>query len=198
MKLKWSRRQGREWAIQMLTAADLNPPDDDLSFRIKFWQQIQTIEPDEGGSGGVDVRDKPRKFTEERYMGVMNNIDLIDSQMAPLMEGWEMSRLNPVERAAIRMACWELYFTDIPVAVIINEAVDLVNWYASPKGRLFVNSVLDKYAKSPATIKVRAQRAKEKAEEEARQAAENAAAAAANAAATTPATATEVTEESAT
>lgn len=150
-----TRRQGREWAIQMLTAADLNPPDDDAAFCEGFWQQIQTMDRDEGGSGGEDIREKMRTFAEERYHGVKAHLAEIDAMMAPLMEGWEMYRLNPVERAAIRLACWELYCTDIPVPVVINEAVDLVNWYASPKARYFVNSVLDKFAKSEATVKAR-------------------------------------------
>lgn len=163
-----SRRQGREWAIQMLTAADLNPPEDDVVFRIRFWQQVQSLERDEGGTGGEDIRGKMRTFAEDRYRGVMEHISEIDSRMAPLMEGWEMHRLNPVERAAIRLACWELYYTDIPVPVVINEAVDLVNWYATPKARFFVNSVLDKFAKSESTVKAREARAKAKAEEEER------------------------------
>lgn len=140
----------------------MNPPDDDAAFRENFWQQIQSMEPDEGGSGGENIREKMRAFAEVRYHGVMENLAEIDGMIAPLMEGWEMHRLNPVERAAIRLACWELYYTDIPVPVVINEAVDLVNWYASPKARFFVNSVLDKFAKSEATVRSREAIAKAK------------------------------------
>ena len=35
-----TRRQAREWAIQMLTAADLNPPDDIPAFLAAFWEEL--------------------------------------------------------------------------------------------------------------------------------------------------------------
>ena len=37
--------------------------------------------------------------------------------------------------------------TDVPKAVVINEAIDLANWFSSPKSRTLVNGVLDKYGK---------------------------------------------------
>ena len=72
----------------------------------------------------------------------------IDAALAPLMENWDISRLGTVERAVLRLGAWELRSTDIPRGVVINEAVDLVNWFSSPRSRSLVNGVLDKYAKS--------------------------------------------------
>jgi transcription termination factor NusB len=46
------------------------------------------------------------------------------------------------------MGIWELKESDVPAAVAINEAVDLVNWFSTPKSRMLVNGVLDRYAKS--------------------------------------------------
>ena len=31
--------------------------------------------------------------------------------------------------------------------VVINEAIDLANWFSSPKSRAIINGVLDKFAK---------------------------------------------------
>lgn len=142
-----TRRQAREWAIQMLTAADLNPPDDMLVFMLAFWKQIKSLDVEDGGSDGEDVRGKLRAFTEDRVKGVLENRDAIDSALQPFLENWEITRLGTVERAVLRMGAWELQNTDIPVPVVINEAVDLVNWYSSPKARALVNSTLDRFAK---------------------------------------------------
>ena len=166
--MKATRRQAREWAVQMLTAADMNPPEDILEFRINFWRQIKSLDDSEGGSKGKAVRGGLKDFTEDRFLGVMKDKDAIDAAITPFMEGWDLVRLGSVERAVLRMAVWELRETGIPSAIIINEAVDLINWYASPKGRLLINSVLDRYAKS-----IEGERAGRVAEEEERRSEEH-------------------------
>ena len=88
-----------------------------------------------------------RKFADERVLGVLGGLAEIDAALAPLLENWDLSRLGTVERAVLRLGAWELKNTDIPRGVVINEAVDLVNWFSSPKSRTLVNAVLDKLAK---------------------------------------------------
>ncbi len=132
----------------MLTAADLNPPDDLQEFLQAFWRQAKSLDVEDGGSGGEAVRGKLRTFAEERVTGVMEGRDAIDAALQPLLGNWEIYRLGTVERAVLRMGAWELQNTDIPVPVVINEAVDLVNWYSSPKARAIVNSTLDRFAKT--------------------------------------------------
>lgn len=140
-----TRRQAREWAIQMLTAADLNPPDDKVQFCIDFWNELALLDEDEGR---VEVKGKLKDFAEERVLGVLDNLAEIDSVIEPLLENWDMYRLGTVERAVIRMGIWELKYSDVPAPVVINEAVDLTNWFSTPKSRTIVNGVLDKFAKS--------------------------------------------------
>jgi transcription termination factor NusB len=38
-------------------------------------------------------------------------------------------------------------WSDVPKPVVINEAVDLVNWFSSPRSRTLVNGVLDRLGK---------------------------------------------------
>ena len=140
-----TRRQAREWAIQMLTAADLNPPDDKVQFCIDFWNELALLDEDEGR---VEVKGKLKDFAEERVLGVLDNLAEIDSIIEPLLENWDMYRLGTVERSVIRMGIWEIKYSDVPAPVVINEAVDLTNWFSTPKSRTIVNGVLDKFAKS--------------------------------------------------
>lgn len=142
-----TRRQAREWAIQMLAAADLNPPADVAEFIESFWAQLRTLDEEDGGNGGEPVRGKMRAFAEERVTGVLGERVAIDAKLDGLLDGWDVHRLGTVERAVLRMGVWELDATDVPRAVVINEAIDLVNWFATPKARTLVNGVLDRYAK---------------------------------------------------
>ena len=141
-----SRRQAREWVVQMLCAADLNPPDDIRGFVDAHWQQFPTLEDKEGGAG--KARGKLKDFAEERVFGVLGSTDDIDGVLVPLLENWDLYRLGTVERAVLRLGLWEMMHSDVPKPVVINEAVDIVNWFSSPKSRTLVNGVLDRYAKS--------------------------------------------------
>ena len=149
-----TRRQAREWAIQMLTSADLNPPtsgdgkisDDLTAFMEAFWTQVTSIDPAEGLIEKIPNRYKV--FAEERVAGVLHNLDAIDDVLVPLLNNWDLYRLGTVERAVLRMGVWEMMNTDVPHAVVINEAIDIVNWFSAPVARKIVNGVLDKYAKS--------------------------------------------------
>ena len=140
-----TRRMAREWAIQMLTAADLNPPDDIQAFMDDFWNQIVDLADEDGGP--VAAKGKLKAFAEERVVGVLGALKELDGILVPLLEHWDLYRLGTVERAVLRMGIWEMQNTDVPKPVCINEAVDLVNWFSSPKSRTLVNAVLDKCAK---------------------------------------------------
>lgn len=142
-----TRRTAREWAIQMLTAADLNPPADIPTFISDFWNQISDLESDEGGE--VKPSKGLRNFAEERVQGVLGELKEIDEILVKLLDNWDLYRLGTIERTVLRLGIWELKekSKEIPTAVVINEAIDLSNWFSSPKSRSLINGVLDKYAK---------------------------------------------------
>ena len=142
------RRTAREWAIQLLTAADLNPPDDLQAFLDAAWAQLGELGEDEGG--GTPAKGKLKAFAEERVTGVLTGMKEIDATLVGLLDHWDLYRLGTVERAVLRMGVWELKNTDIPPAVVINEAIDLSNWFSTPRSRKLINGVLDKYAKGEA------------------------------------------------
>ena len=121
-----TRRQAREWAIQMLTAADLNPPDD---------------------VGQFSPKGEMKDFAEARVVGVLANQKEIDEILVPLLAKWDLYRLGTIERAVLRMGVWEMKWSDVPKPVVINEAIDLANWFSTPKSRTLINAVLDKYGK---------------------------------------------------
>ena len=141
-----TRRQAREWAIQMLTAADLTPPDDVPSFMAAFWNQVSDLDSEDGGP--QEARGKLKAFAEERVAGVLGRLDELDAKISSLLVGWTLDRLGTVERAVLRLGIWEMASTDVPKPVVINECIDLANWFSSPKTRSIVNGVLDRYAKS--------------------------------------------------
>ena len=140
-----TRRTAREWAIQMLTAADLNPPDDVQAFMNGYWDQISDLDEEDGGP--TKAKGKLKAFAEERVAGVLGSLKELDEILTPLLDNWDLFRLGTVERMVLRMGIWEMKNSDVPKPVVINEAIDLANWFSSPKSRSLVNGVLDKFAK---------------------------------------------------
>jgi N utilization substance protein B len=67
----------------------------------------------------------------------------IDSVLGPHVTGWSLERLGVLERAILRVATYELLMeTEVPVAVVINEAVNLAKRFCSGEAAALVNAVL--------------------------------------------------------
>lgn len=130
----------------MLTAADLNPPGDIAQFVAAQWEQICSLSAEDGTP--VRVKSAMKRFTEERVIGVLSHLGEIDARITPLLENWDLYRLGTIERTVIRLGVWELAYSDVPVPVVINEAIDLANWFSTSRSRMLVNGVLDKFAKA--------------------------------------------------
>src|SRR5699024_6397105 len=64
-------------------------------------------------------------FTMTLLEGVGENGDRIDDTISSYLEGWTLSRLPSVDRAILRLAVWELFYTEVPPVVAVDEAVEL-------------------------------------------------------------------------
>src|SRR3990167_9027743 len=79
--------------------------------------------------------------------GTLKNITTIDETMTPLLDR-KISFLNPVELAVLRLAFYELqHCPEVPLKVVINEAIELAKEYGSADGYKFVNAVLNTFIK---------------------------------------------------
>ncbi len=171
-----TRRQSREWALQMLVQFDLNPPDAVDAAVADFWEQQVQLEKDSLTAESREARviftsNDPRElaslaiareFAEVRVRGAWAERDALDAALEPCLENWSLYRLGTVERAVLRLGAWELRnCPDIPTPIVVNEAVDLAKWFSESKSGRFVNGVLDKFAKD-----ARAARKQEGPEEE--------------------------------
>ena len=63
------------------------------------------------------------------------------------MENWDIKRIDKTGAAILRLALYELKYTDTPEVVIINEAIELAKKYSDDSVRKMINAVLDKYIK---------------------------------------------------
>ncbi len=93
----------------------------------------------------VEIDEKDQAFIEERSKKIEEKLEEIDALLNERTTGWKIGRMNKVDLAILRLACFELkYDEEIPTGVAINEAVELAKKYSSDEGPAFVNGVLAK------------------------------------------------------
>lgn len=82
---------------------------------------------------------------ENQYLGLLRELDKIDDIIKEKATGWEISRIDKVDLAILRLAIYEILFDDdVPKVVAINEAIELAKEYSSEKAHKFINAVLAK------------------------------------------------------
>ena len=98
-------------------------------------------------SGDVDESDV--KYMEKVYYGIMDNYKDLIKLISDHSEGFAVDRIYKPDLSALLVAIYEMkYIDDIPVAVSINEAVELVKKYSTDKSNSFVNGILASINKS--------------------------------------------------
>ena len=75
--------------------------------------------------------------------GVVENQDRLDEAITTYAKGWTLARMPTIDRSVLRIAGFELLGRpDVPVAVVLNEAVELAKRFSTDDSGRFVNGVL--------------------------------------------------------
>ncbi len=129
-----TRRELRTYAFKLL-------------YRTFFYSKEEMTEQEklffEDSDTEMDIPDM--EYVQKRVNDVIAKIPEIDSAIDSKAENWETCRMNYVDLTIIRLAFYEIsYDNDIPMAVAINEAVDIAKIYGGDESGSFVNGVLAK------------------------------------------------------
>ena len=90
----------------------------------------------------------PDPYASTLAVGVDDHRPEIDGLVAQYAKGWALDRMPSVDRALLRLATYELlHHPDVPVAVVISEAVELASQFSTDDSSRFVNGVLSAIAK---------------------------------------------------
>ena len=87
------------------------------------------------------------EFVKQVVYGCVTYKDKIDNLANKYMNDWSIDRIDKTGAAILRMAIYELMYTDTPEVVVINEAIELSKKYSDDNVRKIINSVLDKIIK---------------------------------------------------
>lgn len=83
-------------------------------------------------------------FVKEIVYGVITHFNELDQICNKYMKNWSIDRIDKTGAAILRIAAYELKYTDTPSLVVINEAIELAKKYSDDDVRKMINAVLDK------------------------------------------------------
>jgi N utilization substance protein B len=95
----------------------------------------------------MPLKDNLEDFARNIFYGVVPLIAQLDRFIAEHAPEWPLDQVAIVDRNILRIALWEIaVFTDTPIKVAINEAIELAKTYGSDSTPRFVNGVLGSLA----------------------------------------------------
>jgi transcription antitermination protein NusB len=117
---------------------------------ILFESELRDVDPIATLEERTAAADPPvREYTAELVRGVATHANDIDERIsASLAPGWTLPRIPRVDRNALRIAVYEIDYGEMPDAVAISEAVQLVSELSTDESPAFVNGVLRAVATS--------------------------------------------------
>ena len=127
-----TRHQVRQCVVSLLYAKDMGSQME--QFSDEFLEEKK-------------IRNDQKNFTISLYNGVLDNLDDIDNLLNSYLGKWKLDQIGIVERQILRLGAYEMKYSDIDLAIAINEAVILANELASESSIKLINGVLDAIAK---------------------------------------------------
>lgn len=91
-----------------------------------------------------DIKDEEaKKYIKNVIFGIDENKEIILENIEKnLKEDWKLNRISKMDLSILKLAIYEIKFSDIPYKVAINEAVELAKKYGEDKSKNFVNGIL--------------------------------------------------------
>jgi N utilization substance protein B len=124
------RSRAREIVLQVLYQDDLHP-DHDLRAADEFIRNRLHHHPESV------------EFALSLLRGTRRNRPELDAILVARADNWSLRRMAVTDRNVLRLAAYEILYTDTPGRVVINEAVELAKRFGSKQSAQFVNGILD-------------------------------------------------------
>ena len=128
------RSKARALAIQCLTQLDVQGED--------FLTDIVTFIADSHEPSDI------KTLTSELAHSAWKTHQTSDKWIGQTVKHWQLQRIALVDRAILRLAVSELLNRpDVPVKVVIDQAIELAKTYSTAESPKFINGVLDTIVK---------------------------------------------------
>jgi len=129
------RRKSREAALQFLFSHD---------FQERIGAPEAVARDLELFCRSFEVGQKALPYARTLIEGICQRLGEIDGVLAEHSHNWRVERMSLVDRNILRIAIFEMRFIgDIPVQIVINEALEIAKHYSISDSVPFINGILD-------------------------------------------------------
>lgn len=131
MKIEMNRTEMRENAFKLIYSLEIQKVEN-VQEQINLYFESNNITDEEAKKYIANAVNGIEKHQEEILKDIETN----------LKEEWKLSRISKMDLTILKLAIYEIKFTDVPYKVSINEAVELAKKYGEDKSKNFVNGIL--------------------------------------------------------
>ena len=126
-----SRRTAREVALQALFQLDFNESETLEALEVALAEKH-------------NVSDRAKEYAKALVCGTKDKLSQIDEIIGKYSTQWKVNRMPSVDRNIVRIAVYELTFSEEQLAanIVINEAVELAKMFGTDSSAKFVNGIL--------------------------------------------------------
>ncbi len=82
-------------------------------------------------------------YAKGLVLGITQHQARLDEVLGQASPRWKVERMSRIDRNILRLAAYEIVYTDIPPKVAINEAIELAKLFGGDESPAFINGVLD-------------------------------------------------------
>ena len=94
-----------------------------------------------------DLEGVDQEYFKQLVQGILKYTAELDRVLEKCLDR-DLASVDPIERTVLRIGTYELQFRpEIPVRVVLNEAIELARVFGAEEGYRFVNGVLDRCQK---------------------------------------------------
>ena len=133
-----NRTATREQAFKLIYSLEIQKQQEKLEEAIELYEESNQI------------TDKNAKiYIADAILGIQKNKKEILHQIEKnLKSDWKLERISKIDLSILKLAIYELNYTEVPYKVVINEAVELAKKYGEESSKNFVNGILASVVKN--------------------------------------------------
>ena len=125
-----NRSAAREETFKLLYSLEIQK--EDLKEQIEIYLENAEISDE-----------NTKKYMTEIVEGIEKNISEIEEKISEnLKKDWKIERISKINLVLLKLAIYEILYTETPFKVVINEVVELAKKYGDDTSPNFINGIL--------------------------------------------------------
>lgn len=97
--------------------------------------------------------EETQMYIKDTVLGIEKNIDSIESKISEnLKKDWKLDRISKVNLVLLKLAIYEILYTEVPYKVAINEVIELSKKYGDEASPNFINGILASIVKESENV----------------------------------------------